>query len=164
MRNPFEYRSRTRSTGFTMVELMITLVVLAAVMIVLTTVIYTAARSKNQTSNAVESSQATRVAVDMIARDLRSAGYGADRDYVAQPQQPIAYIDSLQVLINADLHGMADGTLDTLAYDPAANPKPFPLSGTARSPPIARSIGATSGSAIAASNGWTSKWAIRSPQ
>ena len=142
MRNPFMKRSSAGSAGFTMVELMITLVVLAAVTIVLSTVIYSAARSKNQTSNAVESAQSTRVAVDMIARDLRNAGYGADRDYIAQPQLPIAYVDSLQVLINADLHGGLDATTDTTAYDPSANPKPFPLNGTAWAPPIKYRTGA----------------------
>src|SRR5207302_11391673 len=80
--------------GFTLVELMITLVVLALVVVVLTTVMLTAQRGKVLSSNRVESSQPSRIALDMIARDLRSAGYGVDRD--ATPAQPmIAYMDSL---------------------------------------------------------------------
>src|SRR5689334_17870044 len=88
--------------GFTLVELMITLVVLAVVVIVLTTVMLTAQRGKVQSSNRIESSQAARIALDMMARDLRSAGYGVDRD-ASPAQPPIAYIDSLQVLICEDL-------------------------------------------------------------
>src|SRR5262245_7748515 len=96
--------------GFTLVELMITLTVLAVVLIVLTTVMYTAARSKVATANRIESSQASRVAVDMLARDLRSAGYGADMSSTPTPQAPFAYVDSLQVLINENLNPFPDTT------------------------------------------------------
>ena len=131
--------SRIRnSRGFTMVELMITLVILGVVMVVLSAVIYTAARSKTQTTNNLESSQLTRVAVDLIARDLRAAGYGADRDYAALPQPPIAYIDSMQVLLSANF----DTSASVTAYDPAANPKPHPLVGTSWTPPVKYGTGA----------------------
>src|SRR5262245_26515415 len=90
------------SRGFTLVELMITLTVLAVVMLVLLVILKAAQRSKTTTSNQLEASQAARAALDMMSRDLRSAGYHADIDWLAAPQPPIAYIDSLQVLINAD--------------------------------------------------------------
>lgn len=130
----------TDRRGFTLVELMITLTVLAAVMVVLMTVMYAAQRSKAATSNRVESTQGARVAIDMLARDLRSAGYGADIDAVP-PQQPIAYIDSLQVLINANLWPFPDGLPDELkggpqAYAPTGFPRPRPLNGTAWQPPM----------------------------
>ena len=76
-------------------------------MVVLMTVMYAAQRSKTATSNRVESTQGARVAIDMLTRDLRSAGYGADLDW-GTPQPPIAYIDSLQVLINANLYPWPD--------------------------------------------------------
>lgn len=134
---------RPRATdrrGFTMVELMITLTVLAAVMVVLMTVMYAASRSKVATSNRVESTQSARIALDMMAKDLRSAGYRADVDW-AVPQKPIAYIDSLQVLINSDLGPFPDSLPDHImgrpqAYDPAGSPKPAPLNGTTWQPPI----------------------------
>src|SRR5688572_6880085 len=96
--------------GFTLVELMITLTVLAVVMIVLMTVLQAAQRSKTQTSNQIEASQAARAAMDLMTRDLRSAGYGADLYWLAAPQPAIAYIDSLQVLINANLQPFPDDT------------------------------------------------------
>src|SRR5262245_58192684 len=125
--------------GFTMVELMITLTVLAAVMVVLMTVIYAAQRSKMSTANRVESAQAARVALDMMTRDLRSAGYRADLDFLLTPQPPIAYIDSLQVLINADLAPWPDSLPGKLpgipaAYSPTGFPRPFPLDATAWQP------------------------------
>jgi len=123
-----------------MVELLITLTVLAAVMIVLMTVMYAAQRSKTATSNRVESTQSARIALDMLAKDLRSAGYGADMDY-ATPQPPIAYVDSLQVLVNADLSPWPDSLPDHVmgrpqAYEPTGAPRPAPLDGTAWQPPI----------------------------
>lgn len=136
-------RSAPRATdrrGFTMVELMITLTVLAAVMVVLMTVIYAAQRSKVATSNRLESTQSARIAMDMLTRDLRSAGYGADLDY-GTPQPPIAYIDSLQVLINANLYPWPDAPPGLpvgvpQAYQPTGWPRPRPLDGTAWQPPI----------------------------
>ena len=137
---------RTRRTrGFSLVELMITLTVLAAVLIVLTTVLYTAIRSKTATANRIESSQGGRVALDLIARDLRSAGYGADLDYTAAPQPPIAYIDSMEVLICENLAPYPDTTgskpTSPLAYNPGGSPKPMPLVGT-YAPPIRYRTGA----------------------
>jgi prepilin-type N-terminal cleavage/methylation domain-containing protein len=131
-------RART-SGGFTLVELMITLAILGVVMIVLSTIIYTAARSKTQTTNSLDASQLTRVAVDLIARDLRNAGYGRDSDNALQ-QPPIAYLDSLQVLLVADLDDKANTGPD--AYNPAGNPKPFPLNGTLWQPPVTYPTGA----------------------
>lgn len=133
-RQPFANR------GFTLIELMITLSILAIVVLVIGGVMLTASRSKTASSNSIESVQAARTAVDMMAADLRSAGYGADLDYGAQPQPPIAYVDSVQVLISANLLPFPD-TLTTrhqtpLAYNPAGSPTAAPLNGTAWQPPI----------------------------
>ncbi len=129
--------------GFTLIELMITLTVLAVVMIVLTTVMFTAARSKTSTANRLESSQSGRVAVDMLARDLRSAGYGADLDYTASPQPPFAYVDSMEILINGNFQPYPDALHQApLAYDPAGSPRPIKLNGTSWQPPVKYRTGA----------------------
>ena len=128
------------SRGFTLIELLITLTVLAAVMLIMLVMMRAAQSSKVATSNQIEAAQAARVALDMMTRDLRSAGYGADRYYGPAPQPPIAYIDSMQVLVNANLQPSTAGT-DTvpkppLAYNPGGAPRPFPLDGTTWQPPI----------------------------
>ena len=135
-----QVQGRNLARGFTLIELMITLTVLAAVMVVLLVMMRAAQSSKTSTSNQIEASQGARVALDMMSRDLRSAGYGADIYYAAAPQPPIAYIDSLQVLINANLQPSTAGT-DTvpkppLAYSPTGSPRAFPLNGTSWEPPI----------------------------
>src|SRR5437879_3237144 len=120
-----ERRERTSSPGFSMVELLITLVVLAVVVLALTGVMMAASHSKQSTTNLAESSQAARVATDLIARDLRSAGYGADLDYAGNPQPPVAYVDSLQVLINENLSPYPDTAAihwSPLAYNPNGAP------------------------------------------
>lgn len=132
----------SRDRGYTLVELLVTLTVLAVVMGVIMTVLTMTSRSKTTTSNGIESVQSARVAVDMMSRDLRSAGYGADLDWTAAPQPAIAYIDSLQVLMCADFSGGFAAPRDTVAYDPAGNPKPYPLNGTAWQPPIKYRSGA----------------------
>lgn len=141
----FAQRIRGRSTrterGFTLTELLITLVVLAVVVVVMTVVMYSAAHNKSDIAGRLEATQAARVGIDMMTRDIRSAGYGADLDYSASPQQPIAYADSLQILVCANLVGDF-GTKDTLAYNPAGAPKPAPLNGTAWAPPIKYRSGA----------------------
>jgi type II secretory pathway pseudopilin PulG len=133
-----------RTGGFTLVEMMITVLLLSVVVISLTTVMWSASRSKTASSNGIEASEAGRIAIDMLARDLRSAGYGADRDY-ATPQEPIAYVDSLQVLINENLSPWPDtygSPTQPLAYDPTVTPKPLPLVATSWTPPTRYGTGA----------------------
>ena len=138
-------RPASAQQGFTLVELMVTLVILSVVMISLLAVMYGSIRSKTATTNQLESVQAVRAGLDMLTKDLRSAGYGADLDYVTLPQPSIAYIDSAQVLINANLQPYPEsvgGHAPPLAYDPAGSPRPFPLNGTPYTPPIRYRTGA----------------------
>ena len=79
----------SEARGFTLVELLVTLVVLAVVMLSLMAVMYGTTRSKTATMNQLESVQAVRAGLDMLTRDLRSAGYGADIDYSPLPQPSI---------------------------------------------------------------------------
>ena len=129
--------SRPGPRGFTLIELMITLTVLAVVMVVLVTILQATFRSKTATSNRVEAAQAARAAIDLMARDLRSAGYGADLFSAVTPQPAIAYIDSMQVLMCANFQPFPDDTIPRPphAYNPGSTPRPFPLVGTQWQPP-----------------------------
>jgi len=134
-----------RAKGFTLVELMVTMVVLSFVVVGLGAVLYGAMHSKVATTNSAESSQAARTALDMIAYDVRSAGYDADLDYTPNPQPAIAYVDSLQVLISVNEQPFPDTSGVKgwpLAYNPASSPKPAPFAGTSWEPPIRYRTGA----------------------
>lgn len=91
-----------RRAGFSLVELMITLMVLAVVVAALMVVMIGSQRSKAATEGLVEAQQAGRSAVEFIARDVRSAGYGVDVN--ASPAQPaFAYVDSNEIVMYANL-------------------------------------------------------------
>jgi uncharacterized protein (TIGR02599 family) len=77
VRGPY---GRRPSAGFTLVEMLVTLVIFAVVAVTLTLVVMNSAKSKQSTTQRIESEQGARAAVDLMARDIRSAGYGADMD------------------------------------------------------------------------------------
>ena len=116
---PASAHPRRLPSGFTLIELMITLVVLGIVMVALGAVMMAASHSKLSTSNLAESSQSARVATDLIARDLRSAGYGADLAYTPAPQPSISYVDSLQVLINENVSPWPDSSTNARVRMPS---------------------------------------------
>jgi hypothetical protein len=124
--------------------MMVALIVFAIVVLALSTVVMNASRSKMLTTNNLESTEAARIASDMIGRDLRAAGYGADIG--SSPKQlPIAYVDSLEIIVNENQNPYPDSSAVRgfpLAYNPNTNPRPFPLNGTAWQPPIRYMTGA----------------------
>jgi hypothetical protein len=77
-----------------------------------------------------------------MARDIRSAGYGADMDNA--PSQPaITYVDSKEIILSENQLPYPDPTTAApLAYNPAGAPKPFTLNGTAWQPPMKYNTGA----------------------
>lgn len=145
---------RRDARGFTLIEMLITVTILVVVMGGVAAMVYLSSKSKTANSQRIESAQGARVALDRMANDLRSAGYGADISIVGfNPQPQIAYIDSTQVLINANL--VPAPAIDTAtvtlganlssaprAYDPVGSPRPFPLDGTAWQPPTKYRTGA----------------------
>jgi len=123
---------------------MVTLVIFALVAVAVTVVLQNSAKSKHKTTMKIESEMAARAALDLMARDIRTAGYGVDHDYVT-PQPAIAYVDSQQIILSQNQYPYPDNTagpVAPLAYNPAANPKPFPLVGTTYTPPIRYRTGA----------------------
>ena len=136
---PRPFRGRlARSAGFTMVELMITLVVFALIFVAVTAVFLSASHSKDRTSANLEATQTARATLDMVSRDLRSAGYQSDQDY-ATPQPAIAYVDSMELIVSENQMPYPDnatGPIAPLAYSPSHSPNPAPLVGNQWTPPI----------------------------
>ncbi|MFN8586734.1 MAG: SdrD B-like domain-containing protein [Candidatus Eisenbacteria bacterium] len=130
--------------GFSLIEMIVTLTIMAMVVGALSTVLIRATASRLASANRFESLQTARSAADLIARDLRSAGYGVDLDNAAGAQPAIAYIDSTQVLICENALPWPDTAVPGApeAYDPTGTPKPKPLVGTDWTPPVKYATGA----------------------
>jgi prepilin-type N-terminal cleavage/methylation domain-containing protein len=123
-----------RKAGFSLVEMLVTLTVLAMVMAALMVVLIGSQRSKMSTEGRIEAQQSGRAAVDEIAGDLRCAGYGVDGD-AAVPQPAFAYVDSNELILYANLQPVAyrtsaapSTTNPPLAPDPAGTPLPSKVS------------------------------------
>jgi prepilin-type N-terminal cleavage/methylation domain-containing protein len=136
---------RAAVRGFSLVEMLVALTVLALVIGALTTVLMHASFSRIGAKNRFESMQTARSALDLVARDLRSAGYGSDGTNLAGAQPAIAYVDSMQILVCENLSPWPD-TASTAgapqAYDPAGLPKPYPLVNTTYTPSVKYTTGA----------------------
>ncbi len=133
-----------RPDGFTLIELLITTLVFAVIMAAISAILWSASHNKERTSQNLEATQTARATLDMIAKDLRSAGYGADLDYLT-PQPAIAYVDSMQIILSENQVPYPDGGAGPsppLAYDPAGSPNPYPLVSTQWTPPIRYRTGA----------------------
>lgn len=144
---PFRKPERLRRpgrAGFSLVEMMITLTLLAIVVAVIATVMMGSQRSKAETEGRIEAQQGARAISDIIALDLRTAGYQVDTGSVPE-QPPFAYVDSLEIIFNSNLMPFPD-TLSTAlqpqALAPTGNPIPPALNGTAYEPPLKYTTGA----------------------
>jgi prepilin-type N-terminal cleavage/methylation domain-containing protein len=139
-------RRRTRAGGFTLIEMMVTLLIFALLVGAIMTILLVSGRQKSATANEVRSTQMARTALDMLARDLRTAGFGTDFTYPGTPQPPFAYVDSLQVIFNADLTPFPDTSQGSkgipLAYNPNGFPRPYPLDQPSWRPPARYRSGA----------------------
>lgn len=131
--------------GFSLIEMMVTVLIFSLLATVVVTVLLVTTRQKISTANEVGSTEMARTAMDALSRDLRSAGFGIDNT-ASTPQQPIAYIDSIQILINCNAGPYPDTSVSKrgipLAYNPAGSPKPFPLNGTSWTPSLRYTTGA----------------------
>lgn len=137
-------RSVARERGFSLIEMIVTLSIMAMVIAALSTVLIRATASRLTSANRFESLQTARSAADMMARDLRSAGYGVDATSAAGAQPAIAYVDSMQIFMceNATPYPDEATPAAPAAYDPEGSPKPRVLVGTEWSPRVKYSTGA----------------------
>jgi prepilin-type N-terminal cleavage/methylation domain-containing protein len=126
--------------GFSLIEIMVTLIVVGIAMVGLMFVLQVSTANRFSTLNGIEARTKASAAMEMIAADLRGAGSGVDAGY-ATPQPAIAYVDSLELMLCGDFSGGAVAPVDTLAYSPSGTPRPHKLSGT-YAPPIRYRTGA----------------------
>ena len=139
-------RATRNARGFTLLELMVTLVVFALVVAAVVVVVMNVGRAREASAQRLESEQTARAVLDFMTRDIRSAGYGADQSYPGAPQPAVAYVDSAEIILCENLSPWPDTVtarrLAPQAYDPAGSPKPATLDGTAWAPPTKYQTGA----------------------
>ena len=123
-------RSTNPAAGFTLVEILLSILVLGFVLISVTGIFMLYQRGSAQTTEYVEAQQNARIALDYITEHLRQAG--SQTDYF-RGQRPIVHAGPYQIAINADIDN--GQTIDTQApltsINRAASPNRVPPSGTA---------------------------------
>jgi prepilin-type N-terminal cleavage/methylation domain-containing protein len=104
---------RRKHRGFTLVEVMISIAIFAIIASVLFMILIRNQRSARITTNLVEAQQNARVAIDVLARDIRVAGYGID---IQNEQPAVQYAGSFEIMFNANMVPYPDTT------DPRGDP------------------------------------------
>ena len=115
--------------GFTLVEMVISILVLGFVLISVAGVFVLFQKGAAQTSDYADAQQNTRLALDYITENLRQAG--SQSDYF-RGQRPIAHAGPYQIVINADIDNgeVIDGQQPLTAYKRSGAPNTVPASGT----------------------------------
>lgn len=115
--------------GFTLVEIMFSMVVLGIVLVALAGIFILFQKSSATTTDYAEAQQNARIAVDFVTDILRQAG--SSTDYF-RGQRAVVHAGPYQVVINADIDNgrTIDGLGPLTAIHPAYNPKTVPPTGT----------------------------------
>ncbi len=115
--------------GFTLVEIVISLVVFSLVLTAVVTIFTHSQSTKYKVDKLTEAQQAARTAIDYIIKDLRSAGYSIDLDETGgvSPQRKIVYAGPFEIVFNANLQPQNDppeNPSTPQAINPAVTPLP----------------------------------------
>ncbi|MCU0638520.1 MAG: prepilin-type N-terminal cleavage/methylation domain-containing protein, partial [Candidatus Krumholzibacteria bacterium] len=115
-------------SGFTLVEMVISILVLGFVLISVAGIFALFQKGSVQSGEYSLAQQNARIAVDFITGDLRQAG--AQTDYY-RGQRPIVHAGPYQIAFNADLDNgeTIDGNPPLTALSTAVSPNSVPLSG-----------------------------------
>jgi prepilin-type N-terminal cleavage/methylation domain-containing protein len=108
--------------GFTLIEMMVAVLVLAIVMAAVITVFIESDKSKRRTENIAEAQNHARAALSIVERELKSAGYGIPMNH-AQPV--FAFAAPFECVFNANIVPFPNDTSpfgQPRAYDPSTTP------------------------------------------
>ncbi|HMA77238.1 MAG TPA: SdrD B-like domain-containing protein [Candidatus Krumholzibacteriaceae bacterium] len=114
--------------GFTLIELVISILVTGIILIAVTGIFALFIKSSGRTSEYASAQQNSRIALDCITEHLRQAG--SDLDYF-RGQQPIVHAGPYQIVFNADIdNGQVKGGKTPLeSIDISGTPNTVPYSG-----------------------------------
>jgi len=106
-----------RAHGFTLIEMLISLVVLGIVMSGAIFFFRAVSRAVSGTSDRMDAMQNLRYALSTMDRELRNAGAGT-----TEQQPTLVYISPTVVVFNADLVSRTAGSTTAVNYNPDADP------------------------------------------
>ena len=106
-----------RASGFTLIEMLISMVVLGIVMTGAIFFFRGVSRAVSGTSDRMDAMQNLRYALSTMDRELRNAGAGT-----TEQQPTLVYISPNVVVFNADLVSRTPGSPTAVNYDPDADP------------------------------------------
>jgi Tfp pilus assembly protein PilV len=108
-------RFRDNQSGFSISELMVAVLVLSFVMLGVTTIYLSNQRAFERGQAQVETHQNARVGLEMLARELRMAGYDPQDEISLQATPSVFQVATTNTLtFLADVNG--DDTLDRITY------------------------------------------------
>jgi type II secretory pathway pseudopilin PulG len=128
--------------GFTALEALVSVLVLALLALVAVTTFQGSNRVARQATLHGDSQQSARMAVDVVSGDLRNAGYGLDH---GQGQQALLHAGPWDIVFNANVTPSNDNPLVPAfpqAIDLGLSPIAIPTSGGPYIPPASFSTGA----------------------
>lgn len=111
-----------KQKGFTLVELMIAVTILGVVMAAVIMVLMNSERAKRQSEMLIDAQNHARAALEIVSRELKSAGYGIPMD---SDQRAIAYAAPFECIFNSNITPFPNDTVpysQPRAYDPAMSP------------------------------------------
>jgi len=123
------FRNNNRDAGFTLLEIMISMVVMAFVLISVAGIFALYQKGSAKTRDYSEAQQNSRAALDIITDHLRQAGSQTDH---FRGQRPIVHAGPYQVGLNADIDAgrTIQGLAPLMAINPATAPNTVPAGGT----------------------------------
>ncbi|MDQ7798620.1 MAG: prepilin-type N-terminal cleavage/methylation domain-containing protein [Candidatus Edwardsbacteria bacterium] len=116
---------KNKIRGFTLIETMIALVMFSFIVAAVIQIFISSQKTKRDTELVTEAQQTARILLDMIAEDVRSAGYGANS---IAGHTPIGYAGPYDLMINANFAPYPDNP-DSHGTPLAINPTALPLPG-----------------------------------
>ncbi len=107
----------TRARGFTLMEMLVSLVVVGIVMSSAVWFFRGISRAVGGAADRMDTMQNLRYALSTLDRDLRNAGAGTTAS-----QPTLVYVSASEVVFNADLVSRTAGSLTAVNYNPDADP------------------------------------------